>query len=89
MSDNASTANKAKALLASCGPVPERLVSLGDLSKWLNLDRSTIWRIRRSDPTFPRPIMITGRTPRFRASELTAWQETRTIAETSFNERGA
>lgn len=37
--------------------------------------RSTLYRWLRDDPTFPRPVMLSGGCVRWRIAELEAWEK--------------
>lgn len=42
--------------------------------------RTTIWRWRKTDPTFPRPISLSPGCVRFKLADLEKWEATRTAA---------
>lgn len=53
-----------------------RILRYADLERQLGMNRITIWRRTKSDPTFPRPIRLGGsRTAAvgFLADEIEAW----------------
>lgn len=39
--------------------------------------KSTFWRWRATDPSFPRPIRLSSKTVRWRVSDLDAWAASR------------
>ena len=41
----------------------------------LGVTRGTVYKILRADPTFPRPIHITPKSPRWRPADVDAWVE--------------
>lgn len=43
----------------------------------LSLSRTTLWRLTRRDPEFPKAVRISGNRIAFRASEIHAWVESR------------
>jgi predicted DNA-binding transcriptional regulator AlpA len=62
--------------------IPEGAKFLSPSSACVKFDRGRSWiwdRVRR-DPTFPRPIYLDNKAPRFLESELEAWAAARTAA---------
>lgn len=53
--------------------VSERLVPLGEVARMLGIARTTLWRLRRTDPTFPVGINVTDHTLRYSSDEIRAW----------------
>lgn len=49
------------------------LMSLDDIALYLGVSRSTVERIRASDPTFPPPVPLAQRTLRWRPQRVHAW----------------
>lgn len=43
----------------------------------LGISKSTLWRLVRNDPDFPRPIRLGPRTTALRLSDLDAWVDRR------------
>jgi predicted DNA-binding transcriptional regulator AlpA len=44
------------------------------------VNRVTVWRWRKTDPTFPRPVQLSPGCVRFKLAELEVWEATRTAA---------
>jgi predicted DNA-binding transcriptional regulator AlpA len=42
-----------------------------------NVTRTTVWRWRKVDPTFPKPVMLSPGCVRFRLADLEAWELTK------------
>ncbi|MCW2312059.1 helix-turn-helix transcriptional regulator [Rhodoferax antarcticus] len=60
-----------------------QILRYADLEHQLGMNRITIWRRTKNDPTFPRPIRLGGgRTAAvgFLAAEVEAWIEQQAIA---------
>lgn len=57
--------------------MPVRILRYADLEDQLGINRITIWRKTKTDPTFPKPIRLGGRTGRgavgFLSDEVEAW----------------
>lgn len=51
----------------------ERLISIKEMSSRSGLSRATIWRLCRSDPTFPQKRRISRGRVGFLDREATAW----------------
>ena len=45
-----------------------------DLATRFGVSRQTIWRLAKSDPTFPKPIRLTAGCTRWQLSEVVAWE---------------
>lgn len=43
-----------------------------------SVNRVTIWRWRKTDPTFPQPVKLSPGATRWRLSEIEAWEQSRT-----------
>lgn len=61
----------------------ERLVPLGEVARMLGIARTTLWRLRRTDPSFPAGIGLTDRILRYSPVEIRAWLEDRRRLSTS------
>lgn len=57
----------------------ERIYRLNELADLIGLGRSTIYRMM-DDGDFPKPIHLTRKTVGWRASEITAWLDSRPVA---------
>jgi predicted DNA-binding transcriptional regulator AlpA len=60
---------------ASC--TQTELMTQIQVQRLLAVGRATLWRIRRRDPSFPKPISISIGARRFIKSEVIAWLEAR------------
>ena len=49
----------------------QKLYRINELTKVLSLSKSTIWRLTKTDPLFPQPIKISGKTAPDTPSSLT------------------
>lgn len=58
----------------------ELLVSAEEIGFALNIDRSSVFRMVRTEPDFPRPLKLSRNTPRWRATEINAWLAARAAA---------
>ena len=50
-----------------------KFLTLPDLAKYLRVSISSIWRLRRDNPAFPRPFRPTPQTLLFDKSEIDAY----------------
>ena len=48
-----------------------------ELAARFSVSRQTIWRLVKSDPTFPKPIRLTAGCTRWLLSEIEAWEESK------------
>ena len=48
-------------------------LSPAQVAEKLSLNRATLYKLRDADPTFPKPIEILPRKPRFVGAEVEAW----------------
>jgi len=48
----------------------QKLYRINELTKVLSLSRSTIWRLTKTEPLFPKPIRISGKMTVFKADQL-------------------
>ena len=53
------------------------LLTINGVAALLSVDVSTLYRLRRDDPDFPRPYAIRPTTLRFRRSDIDAWLDTK------------
>ena len=58
-------------------PHMERLLTVTDVCEVLSISRATVYRLRDDDSSFPNPIYVTNRGPRWRTRDLDAWVESR------------
>ncbi|WP_075202578.1 AlpA family phage regulatory protein [Vibrio mexicanus] len=49
-------------------------LTINDIVDTFCISRTTLWRLRRSD-TFPRPAMISARSPRWSKEDILKWVE--------------
>jgi len=50
-----------------------RVLATADVAEKLSVHRTTVYRIAKDDPDFPRPIRIYGRTKGWREDEIDRW----------------
>lgn len=63
-------------------PQPEPVFwRLGDVIAYLNLSRSSIYRLLDKDPDFPKPVRLVGRVLAWRVGEVQAWADSRERVE--------
>jgi prophage regulatory protein len=48
-----------------------------ELAARFSVSRQTIWRLVKSDPTFPKPIRLTAGCTRWLLSEIEAWEDSK------------
>ena len=53
------------------------LLSPKQVCEALSLSRTTLWRLTRRDPEFPKALKISGNRVGYRATEIHAWVESR------------
>lgn len=58
-----------------------RVLRCQDLCIRLGVSRKTLWRLRRTDPTFPLPRQITRGISGWLESDLDAWLQARPVAK--------
>jgi prophage regulatory protein len=57
---------------------PDRpLLNERDLVEWLGVSRVTLWKWRRRDATFPRPVILGTSVMRWRREEVEQWLRSR------------
>ena len=49
------------------------LLRVEDVASAVKVHRVTVWRLSRSDPTFPKPIKLSDRITRWLESDLEDW----------------
>jgi prophage regulatory protein len=54
-------------------PPVEALLSADEVGAALSVHRTTVFRMVRTDPDFPRPLKLSRNTPRWFATEINAW----------------
>ena len=54
-----------------------KLLTLHEVAEILRLSIPTIWRLRKANTAFPRPVKISDRRIAFVESEILAWVESR------------
>jgi len=59
----------------------DRILRKPAVEEILGISTSTLYRVLKNDPTFPRPILISERASGFRESELQAWIESKKSQE--------
>jgi prophage regulatory protein len=65
--------------VATAAPVAgrKRLLRSRDVCERLAISRTTLWRLLRTDPSFPRPIRLLSKGDRYDADEINAWLASR------------
>jgi len=58
-----------------------RYVSQREAAKFLGISRSTLFRLRRDDPTFPKAVYFSCGVMRFCLSDLIVWAAGKSIAD--------
>ena len=53
------------------------LLTIRDVAERLNITRPTVYKFLHRYPDFPRPIKLSVKATRFRASEIERWVESR------------
>lgn len=61
------------------------LLRAGAVARRLGVSRTTLWRMRRDDPDFPRPVRLTARVIAWRVRDLDDWVDRR-AADDDLNE---
>lgn len=61
-------------------PAGSELLRPRPAAAFLGIGATHFWRLRRQDPTFPRPVRLGVRAIGFLRSDLIAWLETRQAA---------
>lgn len=57
-------------------PAPSRdaeLISIDEIETTLRIGATTLWRLRKSDVTFPKPVRTSARRKQFIRAEFNAW----------------
>ena len=62
---------------------------LKDVAAYLNLGYSSIYHLRKHDPTFPKARTLTDKAIGWHREEIEAWAKSRPIATTDAPERAA
>lgn len=74
----AATAERRKPSPLPAPPPPgAKHATLDEAAGYIRIRRSALDEIRRSDPTFPMPILVTGGLPRLVIAELDVWLSAR------------
>ena len=56
------------------------LLEATEVATRLGITRGTVYKLLATDSTFPRPIHVTPKNPRWRAPDLDAWLERKAAA---------
>ncbi len=60
---------------------PDRWLRQADVEKLTGFGRTTLWKLRREDPSFPKPHLPTGgRAIRYRESDVRRWMAERRVS---------
>ncbi|GBE14445.1 MAG TPA: AlpA family phage regulatory protein [Proteobacteria bacterium] len=65
----------------------ERVLSPKKLAQELGIARSSLYRLRVGEPSFPKPIRLSERRVGWRESEVQAWIESRPRVATGSREK--
>ena len=57
----------------------DRYLRMSELTGKIQLNRRTVYRILKDDATFPRPIYVRPRSPRWSLSAVEAWLRGRQV----------
>ena len=66
----------------------ERLLRRREVEKITGMSRSSIYRLMQ-EKEFPRPVRVGPAAVRWRASDITAWIESRPVARSEFSQSSA
>ncbi|MER9856266.1 MULTISPECIES: AlpA family phage regulatory protein [unclassified Mesorhizobium] len=57
-----------------------RYISDTQAAERFGVDRTTIWRWARTNPTFPNPVKVSAGATRWRIADIEAWEAAREAA---------
>ena len=61
-------------------PFPDKAVlSVNEVVVMLSMSRVSFWSLRKTDPTFPKPLTLGDTMQRFSKKEVLAWIESKSI----------
>ncbi len=63
----------------------ERLLRRREVERWTSMSRSSIYRLMQ-EGEFPRPVRVGPGAVRWKASDITAWIESRPVARSEFSQ---
>ena len=70
--------NLAASMTVGVAPVPaDRIVRKPEAARITGLSATTLWRLSRKDPTFPKPVRLTPQATGWFESELRLWLQSR------------
>jgi prophage regulatory protein len=55
-------------------------MSAKEVTEFLRISRSTLWRLEQTDPTFPRKLVLTCRKVGWFLDDLEEWLESKQLA---------
>jgi prophage regulatory protein len=61
--------------------MPETYLTDVKLAQRYGVHRTTPWRWVKSDPSFPKPIVLTAGCTRWKLSDIEAWEKTKADAD--------
>lgn len=64
---------------AAAGAQRKRLMRSRDVCERLSISRTTLWRLLRSDPSFPRPVKVLSKGDRYDADLIDSWIASRSL----------
>lgn len=59
---------------------PRTFMSAKEVTEFLRISRSTLWRLEQTDPTFPRKLVLTCRKVGWFLDDLEEWLESKQLA---------
>ncbi|MXX26937.1 MAG: AlpA family phage regulatory protein [Caldilineaceae bacterium SB0668_bin_21] len=68
--------------MSSTNDLKPIFLRLPQACQFLGIGRSALYKLLKTDPTFPRPVTIVGAAQGWRVSELEQWAATRPPAST-------
>jgi prophage regulatory protein len=60
--------------------MPEFYITDAQLAARFGVHRSTPWRWCKTDPTFPKPVVLSPGCTRWRLSEIESWEAARAVS---------
>lgn len=66
-----------KAHTSGAPPTWAEVLRTAQAARYCGMGDTAFWSIRRVDPTFPKPLLLTERARGFRRTDLDAWLESK------------
>jgi len=73
--DSAQPARKAHT--SGAPPTWAEVLRTAQAARYCGMGDTSFWAMRRADPTFPKPLLLTERARGFRRADLDAWLESK------------